>query len=52
MDKAVDEAIEALQENESVLMVEKGLQSSLFCKVRFSLDIKSAWLGQPHLMEN
>ena len=50
--EAIDEAIAAIKENGLVIKVLEVLQDYLPCKVRFSLDEKRTWLGQPHLIKN
>ena len=47
--KAIDDAISALKNNGLVLKVMEGLQDYLSCKIKFSKDKKSAWLGKSHL---
>ena len=39
-------------ENRLVLKIMEGLQDYLSCEVKFSIDRKRAWLGQPHLIKN
>ena len=50
--EAIDGAITSLKENRLVLKIVEGLQDYLSCKIKFSMDKKRAWLGQPHLIEN
>ena len=49
--EAIDDAITALKNNGLELKVMEGLQDYLSCKIKFSNDKKSAWLGQPHLIK-
>ena len=35
-----------------VLKIENNLKDYLSCEVKFSKDMKKAWLGQPHLIKN
>ena len=48
--EANDVTIVALRENRLVLKIVEGLQDYSSCKVRFSMDKKGAWLGQPHFI--
>ena len=50
--EVIDEALVALKENGLVQKVVEGLQNYLSCIVRFLLDKKRAWLGQPYLIES
>ena len=43
---------EEIEANGFVIKVVEGLQDYLFCKVKFSLDKKRAWLGKPHLIKS
>ena len=47
----IDDAIEVLKSKEPVLKIVEGLQDYLCCKIKFSDDEKSAWLGQSHLIK-
>ena len=49
--EATDEAIEILQKYGLGFTVVEGLQNYFFCGVKFSMDKKIGWLGQPHIME-
>ena len=40
------------EENGLLLKVIEGLQDYLSCEVKFSMDKKRAWLGQPYLIKN
>ena len=43
--------ITALKENGLVLKIMEGLQNYLSGKIKFSMDKKRAWLGQPPLIK-
>ena len=50
--EAIDKAITAFKENGLVWKTVKWLQDYMSCEVKFSMDKKKDWLGQPHLIEN
>ena len=50
--EAIDEVVELLQENGLVLKVVNGLQDYISCEIRFSQNMKKAWLGEPYLLES
>ena len=50
--EAINYAIAAFKENGIVLKIVDGLQHLLSCEMKCSVDKKSAWLGQPHLIVN
>ena len=49
--EAIDGAISALKENGLGLMIMEGMQDYLSCEIKFSMNKKRAWLGQPHLIK-
>ena len=49
---AIDDAISALTENGLVLKIMDGLKDSLFCKIKFSMDERRAWLRQTCLIKH
>ena len=50
--EAIDDAMTALKENGLVQKIMEGLQDLLSCKMKFSMDEKSSWLRQPHLINH
>ena len=47
-----NEVIQELQNEGFTLKVDDGLKDDLSCKIEFSENKNSAWLGQPHLIAN
>ena len=50
--EVIDNVIAALEGNGMALNIMAGLQDHLSCKIKFSMDEKKAWLGQPHFIKN
>ena len=48
----INDAIEVLKNKRLMWKIVEGLQKYPFCKIKFSNDMKQAWLGQPHLIKN
>ena len=50
--KAIDEVVSLLRKIDLVLEIQETLTDYLSCKIKFSADMKTGWLGQPHLISN
>ena len=50
--EAIKETIKDLKANGLILKIEDDLKDYLSCEVKFLKDMKKAWLGQPHLINN
>ena len=50
--KAIDEVISFVRKNDLVLKIKDNLTNYLSCEIKFSPDMKTGWLGQPHLISN
>ena len=50
--EAIDDAIAAHKENRLICKIMEGLKYYLSCEVKFLMDKKRAWVGQPHLIKN
>ena len=50
--EAIKHVIYELRENDLILKIDDDLTGYLSCKIKFSDNRKSAWLGQPHLIAN
>ena len=51
-EEAINEVIQELHNEVFTLKVENYVKDYLSCKIEFSKNKKSAWLGQPHLIAN
>ena len=51
-EEAISKVIQELKEKGFTLKVDEDLKDYLSCEIQFSENKKSAWLGQPHLIDN
>jgi len=51
-EKAIDEVIKLLKENDLKLKTEDDLVDYLTCEIIFDKKRDEAWLGQPHLIKD